>query len=60
MAAEADRLDELLTAVTEPSRRRAGSSFGTRRRDCHDSARELPISRQAVVKHLVLSTGSAS
>ena len=55
MAAEADRLDELLTAVTEPSRRRVldlllarGDATAT------TLARELPISRQAVVKHLVL------
>ena len=55
MAADADRLDALLTAVTEPSRRRVldlllarGDATAT------TLARELPISRQAIVKHLAL------
>ena len=55
MATDADRLDALLTAVTEPSRRRVldlllarGDATAT------TLARELPISRQAIVKHLAL------
>ena len=55
MTADADRLDALVAAVTEPSRRRVldlllarGDATAT------TLAGDLPISRQAVVKHLVV------
>jgi DNA-binding transcriptional ArsR family regulator len=55
VTADADRLDALVAAVTEPSRRRVldlllarGDATAT------TLAGELPISRQAVVKHLVV------
>ena len=55
MTADADRLDALVAAVTEPSRRRVldlllarGDATAT------TLAGELPISRQAVVKHVVV------